>query len=117
MRRPKYTNGALSKGGVYIPKRLCLEVLQKYHDSPWGGHEGQAATYAKMVRDVYWPNLMAIGSPTCAVMLTSCQKNWPVYRAKGGLLKPLPIPTVPWKSISMDFITRPCLDRRVLIPS
>ncbi|CAM6094584.1 unnamed protein product [Calypogeia fissa] len=30
---------------VYVPESLRLEILQKYHDSPWGGHGGQAATY------------------------------------------------------------------------
>src|SRR5450759_4000828 len=34
----------------------------------------------------------------------SCQKNRPLYRAKGGLLKPLSVATGPWESISMDFI-------------
>src|SRR5450759_3060143 len=34
----------------------------------------------------------------------SCQKNRPLYRAKGGLLKPLPVAVGPWESISMDFI-------------
>ncbi|CAM6082044.1 unnamed protein product [Calypogeia fissa] len=26
---------------VYVPQSLRLEILQKYHDSPWGGHGGQ----------------------------------------------------------------------------
>src|SRR5450759_395328 len=42
---------------VYIPEKLRLEVLQKYHDSPWGGHAGQAQTYATMAKDVYWPEM------------------------------------------------------------
>ncbi|CAM6102888.1 unnamed protein product [Calypogeia fissa] len=42
---------------VYVPESLRLEILQKYHDSPWGGHRGQAATYRSMSRDVYWPNM------------------------------------------------------------
>ena len=29
---------------LYIPESLRLEVLRKYHDSPWGGHGGQALT-------------------------------------------------------------------------
>src|SRR5450759_5921902 len=34
----------------------------------------------------------------------SCQKNRPLYRAKGGLSKPLSIAIGPWESILMDFI-------------
>ena len=88
---------------VYIPESLRLEVLRKYHDSPWGGHGGQASTYKSMSRDVYWPDLkesVLHHVQSCY----SCQKNRTVYRAKGGLLKPLPVASGPWESISMDFI-------------
>src|SRR5450759_4219384 len=88
---------------VYIPEKLRLEVLQKYHDSLWGGHAGQAQTYATMARDVYWPEMkkdVLKHVQSCY----SCQKNRPLYRAKGGLLKPLPVAIGPWEFISMDFI-------------
>src|SRR5450759_2303173 len=88
---------------VYIPERPRLEVLQKYHDSPWGGHAGQAQIYATMAKDVYWPEMkkdVLKHVQSCY----SCQKNRPLYQAKGGLLKPLPVATGPWESISMDFI-------------
>ncbi|CAM6102376.1 unnamed protein product [Calypogeia fissa] len=88
---------------VYILQSLRLEILQKYHDSPWGGHGGQAATYRSMSQDVYWPDMKeAILQHVQSCY--SCQKNRMVYRAKGGLLKPLPVSAAPWESISMDFI-------------
>jgi hypothetical protein len=56
-----------------------------------------------MARDVYWPDMkqsVLHHVQTCY----SCQKNRPEYRAKGGLLNPLPVASAPWESISMDFI-------------
>ncbi|CAM6125136.1 unnamed protein product [Calypogeia fissa] len=88
---------------VYVPESLRLEILQKYHDSPWGGHGGQSATYRSMSRDVYWPD-MKDSILQHVQSCYSCQKNRTVYRAKGGLLKPLPVPAAPWEFISMDFI-------------
>src|SRR5450759_991252 len=88
---------------VYIPKKLSLEVLQKYHESPWGGHAGQAQTYATIAKDVYWPEMkkdVLKHVQSCY----SCQKNRPLYRAKGGILKPLPVAAGPWEFILMDFI-------------
>ncbi|CAM6124084.1 unnamed protein product [Calypogeia fissa] len=88
---------------VYVLESLRLEILHKYHDSPWGGHGGQAATYRSISRDVYWLDMKeAILQHVQSCY--SCQKNQMVYRAKGGLLKPLPVLAAPLESISMDFI-------------
>src|SRR5450759_13361 len=57
-------------------------------------HDGKGYVSAEMKKDV----LKYVQS------CYSCQKNRPMYRAKGGLLKPLPIAAGPWESISMDFI-------------
>ena len=38
---------------------------------------------------------------TCDV----CARNKPVRHAPYGLLSPLPIPTQPWSSVSLDWIT------------
>src|SRR5450759_4530417 len=57
-------------------------------------HDGKGCVSAEMKKDV----LMYVQS------CYSCQKNRPLYRAKGGLLKPLLIAVGPWESISMDFI-------------
>jgi Chromo (CHRromatin Organisation MOdifier) domain/Integrase core domain len=35
----------------------------------------------------------------------SCQRNKPIHHRKFGLLQPLPVPTRPWSSLSMDYIT------------
>ena len=56
-----------------------------------------------MAKDVYWPEMkkdVLKHVQSCY----SCQKNRPLYQAKGGLLKPLPVAAGPWESISMDFI-------------
>ena len=38
---------------------------------------------------------------TCA----SCQFNKPSHALRAGKLQPLPIPSAPWQSVSLDFIT------------
>src|SRR5450759_4556769 len=56
-----------------------------------------------MAKDVYWPEMkkdVLRHVQSCY----SCQKNRPLYWAKGGLSKPLLVATGPWESISMDFI-------------
>ncbi len=34
-----------------------------------------------------------------------CQNTKPIYKKKYGLYKPVPIPSEPWESVSMDFMT------------
>ena len=88
---------------MYIPESLRLEVMQKFHDSPWGGHCGSATMYKMLKKEAYWPS-MEQDVNAYVRSCYSCQKTRPIYRAKGGLLHPLPIPKAPWEDIHMDFI-------------
>ena len=38
-------------------------------------------------------------------LCVTCQQNRTQFRKEAGLLRPLPIPTKCWKSVSMDFMT------------
>ncbi|KAG9447517.1 hypothetical protein H6P81_013645 [Aristolochia fimbriata] len=79
------------KGGrLYVPK----------HD----GHSGQRRIIALVTHHFYWSGLEEDVEEyvrTCLV----CQQDKVERRRPGGLLDPLPIPSRPWESVSMDFIS------------
>ncbi|KAJ3704876.1 hypothetical protein LUZ61_008581 [Rhynchospora tenuis] len=92
--------------------RLCVgnygewrtKVLQSLHDSSVGGHSGINATYHKVKKFFYWPNLkQAIHDYVTACH--TCQLNKGEHIPYPGLLQPLPIPPAAWHSVGLDFIT------------
>ena len=88
---------------MYVPESLRLRMLNMFHDSAWAGHVGQRATYALLKKQCYWPDMkeeVVNYVQSCII----CQRNRPEYKKMAGLLQPLPIPSAPWESISMDFI-------------
>jgi len=101
----------LNTGVLRYKGRICMgisttlrrNILLSLHASAVGGHSGIRATYQRVKRIFYWPNLkkdVETFVSECAV----CQ------RAKGetchypGKLQPLPIPDMAWSYISMDFV-------------
>ena len=66
------------------------------------GHFGVGKTMARLQRLCYWPQMKAIITKYVkgCVMCSTCN---PTNR-KLGLYPPLPVPSHPWESISMDFI-------------
>lgn len=79
-------------------------VIRELHDSNLGGHSGITATYQRVKRSFYWPNLKQDIHKfilSCEV----CQMNKPEHVHTPGLLQPLPIPDEAWSSIGIDFIT------------
>ncbi|MBW0559857.1 hypothetical protein O181_099572, partial [Austropuccinia psidii MF-1] len=97
----------LFKDRVVIPSNheLQLDILQKHHDSLLAGHPGQEKTLKLIKRDFYWAGMNQIIKD----YVSSCQKcsrNKNIHHKKFGLLKPLQIPSGPWNSLSMDFITQ-----------
>jgi hypothetical protein len=92
---------------IYIPPdhALKISILQQCHDSQLAGHLGQAKTYALVARHYYWPGLRAFINTYISGCQT-CQRNKSPRHQPVGLLKPLPIPTGPWKSISIDAIVK-----------
>jgi hypothetical protein len=73
------------------------------HDSLASGHMGFERTLKRARRDFFWVGMKS----DIQTYIRHCEV---CQRAKGentkplGLLQPLPIPTRPWSSISMDFI-------------
>lgn len=90
---------------LYVPKggELRKTIITECHDTLWAGHPGEERTVALVQRSYYWPQMrddIDTYVRTCLV----CQQDKADRQKKAGLLEPLPIPSRPWESVSMDFI-------------
>ena len=68
------------------------------------GHYGVARTQALVGQYFQWPGL-ATTVQAYVSSCETCQRNKVVRHAPFGLLSPLPIPSRPWYSVSLDWIT------------
>ena len=70
----------------------------------WAGHPGWQRTHALLKQGYYWPQMrddVEEYTRTCLI----CQQDKVERRRTPGLLEPLPVPSRPWESVSLDFIT------------
>ncbi|KAL0449320.1 UNVERIFIED_CONTAM: Transposon Tf2-11 polyprotein [Sesamum latifolium] len=91
---------------VYVPKGgdLRKSLISECNDTLWTGHQGEERTYALVQRAYYWPQMrddVETYVRTCLI----CQQDKADHQKKAGLLQPLLIPTRPWESVSMDYIS------------
>ncbi|KAL0402126.1 UNVERIFIED_CONTAM: Transposon Tf2-11 polyprotein [Sesamum latifolium] len=91
---------------LYVPKGgdLRKSLISECHDTLWAGHQGEERTYALVQRAYFWPQMrddVEMYVRTCLI----CQQDKADHQKKAGLLQPLPIPTRPWESVSMDYIS------------
>jgi RNase H-like domain found in reverse transcriptase/Reverse transcriptase (RNA-dependent DNA polymerase)/Integrase zinc binding domain/Chromo (CHRromatin Organisation MOdifier) domain/gag-polyprotein putative aspartyl protease len=95
----------LRNGLVYIPDEnsIKLRVLKSCHDAPSAGHLGEAKTLGLITRDYYWPRMRQYVNEYVKSCDT-CTRNKTPRQQPHGPLHPLPIPSGPWTSVSMDFI-------------
>ena len=84
--------------------KVRLALLKECHDGPVAGHRGVKPTLAELVKNYYWPNLWD-DVEQYVKSCVNCQQNRTQFRKEAGLLRPMPIPTKCWKSVSMDFMT------------
>ncbi|KAL0445817.1 UNVERIFIED_CONTAM: Transposon Tf2-11 polyprotein [Sesamum latifolium] len=97
----------MTKGNrLYVPKGgdLRKSLISKCHDTLWVGHQGEERTYTLVQRAYYWPQMrddVETYVRTCLIY----QQHKADHQKKTGLLQPLPIPTRPWESVSMDYIS------------
>ncbi|TYK01362.1 reverse transcriptase [Cucumis melo var. makuwa] len=97
----------VTKGNqLYVPRAgdLRKKLLYECHDTLWAGHPGWQRTYALLKKGYFWPNIrddVMQYTKTCLI----CQQDKVEKVKVAGLLDPLPVPTRPWESVSMDFIT------------
>src|SRR6266511_41301 len=84
---------------------LRLQILWFKHNHPLAGHYGQNKTVKLIRRDYVWPGMCqwAFIKNYCN-SCTVCGQIKPHWHKPYRLLKPLPILTHPWNSISMDLI-------------
>ncbi len=92
---------------IYVPDtgnlRLC--ILQYAHDHPLAGHCGQQKTLYQVRCQYTWLGLPEFVKHYCK-SCTTCSQAKPQRHKPYGLLKQLPVPDLPWNSISMDFIEK-----------
>jgi hypothetical protein len=84
---------------------LCAgrKVVHK-HDAPMGGHHGEKRTKKLLGKTFYW---LEMNKDTKHYVHTcmKCQSTKSVHKNKFELYRPLPIPSGPFESVSMDFMT------------
>ena len=89
---------------MVVPPKLRLGIMQSRHDSPMAGHMGVRKTLDLIQREFWWPG-MAKDVIRFIRSCDVCCRSKPDRTKPRGELVPLPVPTSPWTSISMDFIT------------
>jgi hypothetical protein len=95
------------EGKVVVPKGDAIRnsIFYELHDSCLSGHVGITKTTKAVQLRFWWPRLVKDVTSYIKNCVT-CQRNKSSSLKPAGLLQPLPIPTQPWESISMDFITQ-----------
>jgi hypothetical protein len=95
------------EGHIVVPDddNIKRDILTLCHDEPTAGHFGIHKTCELVTRSYYWPRLRQFVKRFVSSCDT-CQRNKSARHKPYGLLQPLPIPEVPWSSISMDFIVQ-----------
>src|SRR5438045_4491516 len=93
-------------GSIYVPDDALMrhELLWVHHDDPLAGHFSADHTAELLHRKFYWKGL-ANDVREYVAGCDNCQRNKPHRHLPYGELAPLPLPTHPWKEITMDFIT------------
>ena len=91
--------------------RLCIgrskieEIISNDHDTLIeSAHAGYHRTYNRIASNYYWPR-MAKDIREYVRSCDVCQKTKHRKHPPYGLLQPLPIPSEPFETITMDFIT------------
>ncbi|KAE8963394.1 hypothetical protein PR001_g29386 [Phytophthora rubi] len=81
---------------------LQARIIHEFHDSPMGAHLGREKTFTAVSRDFFWPHMykwVRKWARTCE----TCQRVKP-SKSSQAPLRPSPIATEAWRSVSMDFI-------------
>jgi len=83
---------------------IRLKILRECHDNILASHFGMARTHELVSRNYWWPKMNKLLREYVKSCDTCARSKAPKHRSF-GLLQPLPIPSRPWGSIAMDFIT------------
>ncbi|KAF4032791.1 Calponin homology domain-containing proteinromo [Phytophthora infestans] len=77
-------------------------IVHEFDDAPLGAHLGREKPFAAVSRDLFWPHLhkwVCKWVRTCEF----CQRVKPASSSQAPL-RPLPLSTEAWRSVSMNFI-------------
>ncbi|XP_053571514.1 uncharacterized protein LOC128661265 [Bombina bombina] len=88
---------------IYVPKKLRDVILHHHHDNVLAGHKGIQKTTELIKRYFWWPH-MELSIISYIKKCDICARNKVIHKKPIGYLSPLPIPSMPWSTISMDFI-------------
>ena len=93
-----YQQGTL----ILVPDTDTLrsDIISMHHAPPLAGHVGISKTLKAVQRTFWWPKM----KDDVINFINSCQSNKSTNKLPGGLLHSLPIPDIPWESISTDLI-------------
>ena len=91
---------------LYVPKsgNLRRALMRECHDTLWAGHPGWHRMMSLLKQGYYWPDMKEDVMNYTRTCLT-CQQDKIERQRPAGLLEPLPVPSRPWESVSMDFIS------------
>ena len=87
---------------LVVPTSLRRAVMAEHHDSPFGGHLGEAKTWGRMARRFAWPGMSADVRrfvASCQV----CQRRKTPRVPASGAMQPIRV-TDPWSMVAMDFV-------------
>lgn len=95
------------EGKIAVPDQedIHRQILTHCHDDPAAGHGGIAKTYELVSRSYHWPKIRQFVKKF-VLSCDTCQRNKSTHHKPFGLLQPLPVPELPWSSLSMDFIVQ-----------
>jgi len=87
---------------LYIPlaSPLLQEIVAVVHTD---GHEGVQRTMHRLRRDFHFPHMRRLVQDFVRSCIT-CQRYKSEHLLPAGLLMPLPVPTIVWADIGLDFI-------------
>jgi len=88
---------------IYIPEKLRLEILKRYHNKPTCGHLGIRRTEELILRNYWWPKLHE-DVVSYVKSCEDCARNKISRHKKYDFLRPLETPDRPWRSIEIDFL-------------
>ncbi|KAH9782770.1 hypothetical protein KPL71_009054 [Citrus sinensis] len=83
---------------------LKTVLLKEFHKTPMAGHAGIKKTLVRLSSTFFWPKMRKDVEQHVAACLV-CQQIKYSTQAPTGLLQPLPVPSLVWDKLTMDFIT------------
>ncbi|KAK8708384.1 hypothetical protein V6N13_059426 [Hibiscus sabdariffa] len=105
----KYKKGKDNIVADALSRRLCIPqgsirefLVHESHSGGLMGHFGVTKTLDMVMEHFFWPHMHKMVEKVCSSCITCKQAKSKVL--PNGLYTPLPIPSLPWVDLSMDFI-------------